>query len=679
MARIFPNAMGFGSDSRGAYELYKQTGLQADLPKILTVNSLDASRTNTGTDTGTLEWALKEAYPRIIVFEVGGVIDYTNTTTTALDIYHPYCNVYGQTAPSPGVTITGASLRVNDHDILVQHMAFRFGDKLRPDGAVIIDDSVSITDLGTNTVVDHCSFSWSQDELASSYGDKSTFSNCLMYEPLHYSWHINEYGENEPERHGLGPLLSITGEHSFIRNFLGWTNDRNPRWSVTDFNCVNNLWYTNGYQGSDVSGSKGDIDGVFIGNVRENTPSMTHSLGKYATNLNSNVSLTSRFYWEDNSCIRKDEGYTDLECVYADGGESVVISTAQVDAASTSVDMSSIPDIMLSSEVEGYLLTNAGMRPWDRDEVDSRALTTFSNRQVDYINSPEATPAKAYNRSIYDGWTTTDGNMESGYDFNASPKSFTVNGTTITLNTTTTSTSEVLSVLNAQLPVGTEAIKHPVAACNHIIIQTTTTGSSETITIVGDDAAVFGIYPDTYVGTDAIGNGYPSYTPTSTTLSIPDNPHDDSGDGYTNVEQWAYSMTVMTPEDIVISDSGTEGNPYIVNGETYNAKVVVTGDYVDISACIFNAGLEVQGNSVVVDNNTFSTSTDTALNINRASYFGFTNNTVNGSGVIIVYTPHQTDYYGENVVINNNTYNTLNGKFNDKSLGVWRRIYGFDK
>lgn len=672
---IFPNAQGFGSDSRGAYA-------EGTAPVILTVNSLEPTRTNTGTNTGTLEWALKESYPRIIVFEVGGVIDYTNSATSALDIYHPYCNVYGQTAPSPGITILGASLRVNDHDILIQHIAARFGDKLRPDGTVIIDDAVSITDLGTNVVIDHCSFSWSQDELASSYGNNSTFSNCLMYEPLHYSWHINEYGENEPERHGLGPLLSITGNHSFIRNFLGWTNDRNPRWSVTDFNMVNNLCYTNSYSGTDVSGSKGNIDGVFIGNVRTNTPSMTHSLGDFFASLNSNVSTASRFYWSDNLSLEKSGGATEIESIHSDGAADLPTVTAQVDAASTTVDMSLITDIMPASEVEDYLINNAGMRPWDRDVIDTRALTAFQNRQVDYINSPEALPARAYNKSIYDGWTTTDGNMSSGYDFNSSPKTFTVNGTTITLNTVTTNTSEVLSALNAQLPTGTEAIKHPVAASNHIIIQTTTAGSSETLTITGDDAAVFGIYPDTYTGSDIVGTGYPSYTPTSAALDIPTDPHGDSNsNGYTNLEDWAVSLTQINinPSYTVINTSGTLGSPHSITGNTYDDKVFITGSYVNITSCTFNEGLEVSSDNVSITGSNFTTSTDTALIVNKAPYFTFTGNTIVGTGDVIHYI-ECLDYYGRKYsVIEGNDYSGVDGGlFNGENYGAWRFGYGFD-
>jgi hypothetical protein len=56
---------------------------------------------------GSLLEALETAGPRIVVFEVGGVIDLGRET---VKIREPFLTIAGQTAPSPGVTlIRGAS------------------------------------------------------------------------------------------------------------------------------------------------------------------------------------------------------------------------------------------------------------------------------------------------------------------------------------------------------------------------------------------------------------------------------------------------------------------------------------------------------------------------------------------------------------------------------------------
>nr|HPM84711.1 hypothetical protein [Candidatus Anammoximicrobium sp.] len=62
--------------------------------QILRVTNLRAS------GAGSLREALEAEGPRIVVFEVGGVIDLEKNT---LNIKNPHVTVAGQTAPSPGI------------------------------------------------------------------------------------------------------------------------------------------------------------------------------------------------------------------------------------------------------------------------------------------------------------------------------------------------------------------------------------------------------------------------------------------------------------------------------------------------------------------------------------------------------------------------------------------------
>src|SRR5947209_8626417 len=51
---------------------------------------------------GSLRSALEAEEPRLIVFEVGGVIDLGGHS---LEVRHPFVTIAGQTAPDPGITL----------------------------------------------------------------------------------------------------------------------------------------------------------------------------------------------------------------------------------------------------------------------------------------------------------------------------------------------------------------------------------------------------------------------------------------------------------------------------------------------------------------------------------------------------------------------------------------------
>src|SRR5580765_6459248 len=84
-AQAFPGAVGWGAQTPGG-----RGG------RIIRVTHLDAA------GPGSFSAAVEARGPRIVVFEVGGVIDLGLTT---LSITEPFLTVAGQTAPSPGITI----------------------------------------------------------------------------------------------------------------------------------------------------------------------------------------------------------------------------------------------------------------------------------------------------------------------------------------------------------------------------------------------------------------------------------------------------------------------------------------------------------------------------------------------------------------------------------------------
>ena len=91
--------------------------------KILRVTTLAPS------GPGSLLAALEADGPRIVVFEVGGVIDFARQE---IKITRPYLTVAGQTAPSPGITLIRTGIDVLTHDVVVQHMRVRTGSAEAP-------------------------------------------------------------------------------------------------------------------------------------------------------------------------------------------------------------------------------------------------------------------------------------------------------------------------------------------------------------------------------------------------------------------------------------------------------------------------------------------------------------------------------------------------------------------
>src|SRR5438552_12018025 len=78
--------------------------------KILRVTTLAP------TGPGSLSEAFDADGPRIVVFEVGGVIDFAKKE---IKISKPFLTIAGQTAPSPGITLIRTGIDVGTHDVIL--------------------------------------------------------------------------------------------------------------------------------------------------------------------------------------------------------------------------------------------------------------------------------------------------------------------------------------------------------------------------------------------------------------------------------------------------------------------------------------------------------------------------------------------------------------------------------
>ncbi len=160
----FPGAKGFGA--------YTQGGRGGE---ILVVTNLNDH------GQGSLRKAIETPGPRIIVFKVSGTI----YLEYRLKITEPYITIAGQTAPGDGICLAGGQLTIETHDVIVRYLRIRPGD-INP---IEEWDGISIRDR--NVIIDHCSASWSIDEVLSPTMNSNniTIQWCIVSEPLHNSFH----------------------------------------------------------------------------------------------------------------------------------------------------------------------------------------------------------------------------------------------------------------------------------------------------------------------------------------------------------------------------------------------------------------------------------------------------------------------------------------------------------
>ncbi|TYR37984.1 polysaccharide lyase [Sphingobacterium phlebotomi] len=217
----FPGAAG-----GGAYAFGGRGG------KVYVVTSLEDN------GPGTLREACEQGGPRIIVFNVAGIIK----LKTPLIIRAPYVTIAGQSAPGDGVCVAGETVWIDTHDVIIRHMRFRRGETY----VGRRDDAIGGNPVG-NIMIDHVSASWGLDENMSMYRhmyNDSTGSQEKKFGTVNITIQNSIFSEAlDTWNHSLGSTLG--GENcTFMRNL--WANNagRNPSigWNGI-FNFANNVIY----------------------------------------------------------------------------------------------------------------------------------------------------------------------------------------------------------------------------------------------------------------------------------------------------------------------------------------------------------------------------------------------------------------------------------------------------
>lgn len=361
----FPGAEGFGAKTPGG-----RGG------RVLEVMNLKDH------GPGSLRSAVAGKGPRIIVFRVAGTIE----VDSPIPIVEPYLTIAGQSAPGGGITLKNsgsnlyAPLQVKTHDVVIRYLRSRPGPSAIPparqDGSNV--DALTIADLDKpvyNVVVDHCSLSWSVDEVINSwYGARDvTVQWCILSEGLH----------NPPERKGegsKGPLFGGKGGEriSVHHNLMAHNVGRNPMIKAAGVvDVVNNVMFIPGTVAAVVDGELGPCHGNFVGNtlIAPNGDGLVHGvavLGKRPVSL---------FVQGNFGPYRTRE----------DQPELLFVSPRNEARSRVVAKRKEAPPVTTLSAARAYeeVLAFAGCTRPMRDAVDERVVADVKARRTRIVRDPE--------------------------------------------------------------------------------------------------------------------------------------------------------------------------------------------------------------------------------------------------------------------------------------------------
>lgn len=385
----FPGAVGWAAQTQGG-----RGG------RILRVTTLAKE------GPGSLKAALEAEGPRIIVFEVGGVIDLERTT---ISVTNPYLTIAGQTAPSPGITIIRGGIDLRTHDAIVRHIRIRTG----VDGQPLMSgwEADAFSTVGAhNVIVDHCSMSWAVDENLSASGPRFTGTTLEDWRNgtsrnITFSYNVLSEGlanASHPKgEHSKGSLIhdNVTGMLIY-RNVYAHNVERNPLLKGgVHAAVVNNLIYDPGRRAVQYNLMALEWAGheyqngklAAVGNVMRGGPSTEDDLPFLMLGGDGDL----EYYAKDNIAVDKHGVALPMFGRYGE-------TRAQLIETDTPPVWPQGLEVMPTRDVETYLLANAGARPWDRDADDVRVLFFIAEGRGEIIDSedevggyPEPAPTRA--------------------------------------------------------------------------------------------------------------------------------------------------------------------------------------------------------------------------------------------------------------------------------------------
>jgi len=322
--------------------------------------------------------------PLTIVFRVSGIIELQG----ALNIQRSNLTIAGQTAPGDGicfkghyVAISGGGTAGTQRNIIVRYLRFRPGIDIDP-----TDLASGIAGLGVenceNVIIDHCSFSWANEECAIFYDNVDvTVQWCIASEGLYDAGHAK----------GVRSYCGVWGGQytSYHHNLIAHNRSRTIRFNgsrahdveaLVDYrnNVIYNWNSTGACYGGEVDLFGGFSHANMVANYYKPGPATPSTLRFVSPSYNPEKAKGVGKWYLDGNFMLGDENKTNDNWLGVSLGE---IPSDKRDDARSDTPFRIEEPLPTQSAQEAYeaVLERAGAAYPVRDAVDARIVNeTFT-------------------------------------------------------------------------------------------------------------------------------------------------------------------------------------------------------------------------------------------------------------------------------------------------------------
>lgn len=337
---------------------------------------------------GSFLEAIKAKGPRIVVFEVGGVID-LNMQTLKINIDD--LTVAGQTAPSL-VTFIRGGIGVSANNIVIQHIAVRPGEAGQAKKSGWECDGITAY-AASQVEVSNCSISWATDEGLSASGPRFDGANLT-------AWRANtSHGirfRNNIVAEGLSNATHSKGEHSKGSLIHDNVRDAVVEDSLYAHNRERNILFKGGAQGR--------MQGCVVYDAGKRFAHYNLHKGEWGENafVKGEVEIRGNVFLGGPSTDPRaaafmlgGDGALDLDisenlALKADG--AAMEMTGRFGDATPLLTLKAHAYIDRTAELRAHMakvLETCGARPWDRDPIDSRIVDNVRKGTGKIIDSEQ--------------------------------------------------------------------------------------------------------------------------------------------------------------------------------------------------------------------------------------------------------------------------------------------------